>query len=332
MNKLLERWTRHLAASAMALAAVWAALGSGAAQAAYPDRPIRLIVGFPPGQATDVIARMLGKVLQDALGQPVVVENRPGAGGINGTVEAIRAAPDGYTLLVSSSGPLSVNPSLYAKLPYAPEKDLEPVSMLVRLPLYLAVNPSFPAKTFDEFLKLVKASPGKYDYASAGNGVTSHLTMELIKSQFGLFLLHVPYRGSGQAVSDVMAGQVPAIVDTGPAILPNMAAGKLRVLAVTTRERSSLTPAIASIAELSGTSFDVAAWVGLVAPRGVPPEIVEQLHKTIALHWTKPEVKSQMAALGGESVTMPPAAFRTYIAEETVKFARAVKISGAKVD
>lgn len=325
---LVSPWTRL----ATLILAVVASAHFSPAHAGYPEKPIRLVVGFPPGQATDVIARMLAKVLQDALGQPVVVENRPGAGGINGTTEVVRSAPDGYTLLVTSSGPLAVNPSLYARLPYKPEKDLEPISTLAALPLYLAVNPAFPAQTFGEFVRHVKSQPGKIDYASAGNGVTSHLAMELLKNQLQMFLVHVPYRGSGPALNDVIGGQVPVILDTGPAILPSGAAGKIRVLAVTTQQRSALTPDIPSIAELTKTSFDVSAWVGLVAPKGTPAQVIDTLHKAVQSNWNKPDIKRQLGSLGGETQTMAPAAFQAYIASETKKFAKAVALSGAKAD
>ncbi|MGJ7530586.1 Bug family tripartite tricarboxylate transporter substrate binding protein [Variovorax sp. GB1P17] len=312
--------------------AACALVPQAAMSAGYPTKPIRLVVGFPPGQATDVIARIVAKQLQDSLGQAVIVDNKPGAGGINGTQEVARSPADGYTLLVSSSGPLAVNPSLYPKLPYSVERDFDPVTLLASLPLYLAVNPSFEAQDFNGLMQIVKRSPGKYEYASAGNGVTSHLTMELIKNQFGLFLVHVPYRGSSPAINDVMAGQVPMTIDTGPAVLPMAQAGKLRVLGVTTGERSALTPQIPTIAEQTKTSFDVRAWVGIVAPKGTPADVIAILHKAIDNAWHKPEIRSQLATLGGEAKTMQPAAFGRLIQEETVKFARAVKLSGAKVD
>ena len=330
--KLFKRFSRMLPVLGGIALALAALMPQAALAADYPTKPIRLVVGFPPGQATDVIARIVAKQLQDALGQAVIVDNKPGAGGINGTQEVARSPADGYTLLVSSSGPLAVNPSLYPKLPYNVERDFEPISMLASLPLYLAVNPTFQAQNVNELFQVVKKAPGKFEYASAGNGVTSHLTMELIKNQFGLFLVHVPYRGSGPAVNDVVGGQVPIIVDTGPAILPIANAGKLRVLGVTTGERSSLTPQIPTIAEQTKTSFDVRAWVGIVAPKGTPADVIAILHKAIEGAWKKPEIRSQLANLGGEAQTMKPAAFGRLIQEETVKFGRAVKLSGAKVD
>jgi tripartite-type tricarboxylate transporter receptor subunit TctC len=321
-------WVRLVATVFIAAAATAVPL----AQAAYPDRPIRLVVGFPPGQATDIIARSLAKQLHDVLGQTVIVDNKPGAGGITGTQEVARAPADGYTLLVSSSGPLAINPSLYQKLPYKPDRDFEPVSLLASLPLYLAVNPSFPAKDFAEFLAVVRAQPGKIDYASAGNGVTSHLAMELLKNQLDLMLVHVPYRGSAPAINDVIAGQVRVILDTGPAILPHVNTGKLRILGVTTKDRSSLTPQVPTIAELTNTKFDVAAWVGLVAPRGTPIDVITALSKAVDATWQKAEVKNQLATLGGEAKTVSPVPFARYIEEESAKFARAVKLSGAKVE
>lgn len=298
----------------------------------YPTKPIRLVVAFPPGQATDVIARIVAKQLSDALGQGVIVDNKPGAGGINGTQEFTRAPADGYTLLVTSSGPLAISPSLNPKLPYNVERDFAPVSLLASVPLYVAVNPSFQAKNVEELFSAVKKAPGKFEYASAGNGVTAHLTMELIKNQFGLFLVHVPYRGSGPAVNDVVGGQIPMIVDTGPALLSMAQAGKLRILGVTTNERSSLTPQIPTIAEQTKSSFDVRAWVGIVAPKGTPADVITKLHKAIDDAWQKPDVRSQLAILGSEAKTLKPAAFGQFIQEETAKFARAVKLSGAKID
>ncbi len=308
-------------------------VAGAAAQTAYPTKPIKLIVGFPPGQATDLVARAAARKLQESLGQPVVVENKAGAAGIIGSETVAKAAPDGYTLVVGSSGTMAVNPSLYSKLPYHPLRDFQPVSLLAVVPLFLAVNPALPAQTAGDLVKLAKASPGKLTYGSAGSGVTSHLTMELFKNAQGIDITHVPYKGSPAAVTDLIGGQVNAMIDTGPALLPHMRTGKVRVLAIANRTRIAAAPDVPTMAEAGLGNFEAPAWVGLAAPKGTPREIVMALHKALASNWRNaPDVREQLNALGAEPAEMSPEDFTRYIQAEMDKWGTAVKISGAKVD
>lgn len=303
------------------------------AHAAWPDRPIRLIVGFPPGQATDLVARAVAKKLQEGLGQPVIVDNKPGAAGIIGSETAMKAAPDGYTLLVGSSGTMAINPSLYSKLTYHPIKDFAPVSLLAIVPLFLAVNPNFPAQTAADLVREARANPGKINYGSAGSGVTSHLTMELFKHAQGINMVHVPYKGSPAAVTDLIGGQINAMVDTGPALLPHMRSGKVRVLAVASRTRNAAAPNVPTMAEAGLGNFEAPAWVGLAAPKGTPKEVVDALHKALVAGWrAAADVRDQLNAVGAEPAVMTPEEFTRYIQAEMDKWALAVKLSGAKVD
>lgn len=300
---------------------------------AYPNRPIKLIVGFPPGQATDVIARMAARKLQEALGQPVVVENKPGASGIIGSELVSKATPDGYTLVVGSSGTMAINPSLYSKLPYHPLKDFEPVALLSTVPLFLAVNPSFPAQTAADLVRMAKAEPGKITYGSAGSGVTSHLTMELFKHTQGIDMTHIPYKGSPAAVTDLMSGQINAMIDTGPALLPHMRSGKVRVLAVASNKRNAAAPDVPTIAEAGLGNFETPAWIGLAAPKGTPKEVVDTLNKVFVKNWQDaPDVKAQLNNLGAEPSVLSPQDFSRFIQSEIDKWALAVRVSGAKVD
>ena len=315
------------------VAALALAIAAGAAQAAYPDKPIRLVVGFPPGQATDIIARSAARKLQEVLGQPVIVDNKAGAAGIIGSEIVAKAPPDGYTLLVSSSGPLAINPSLYSKLSYHPVRDFEPVTLLAVVPLFLAVNPAFPAQTAADLVKMAKAKPGKINYGSGGSGITSHLAMELLKHDQGINLTHVPYKGSPAAITDLIGGQVQLMFDTGPALLPHMRSGKLRILAVGSRNRNSAAPNVPTMAEAGLGNFEAPAWIGLVVPKGTPREIIDTLNKALQASWRDaPEVKEQMTPLGAEATAMTPEQFGRYIQSEMEKWSLAVKLSGAKVD
>ena len=323
------KWMQRLGALGLGLV-----LGTSAmAQGAYPNRPIKLIVGFPAGQATDVIARTAARKLQEALGQSVVVENKPGAAGIIGSEFVSKAAPDGYTLLVGSSGTMAINPSLYSKLPYHPLRDFQPVTLMSTVPLFLAVNPGFAAQTAGELVKLAKASPGKITYGSAGSGVTSHLTMELFKHTQGIDLTHVPYKGSPAAVTDLIGGQVNAMIDTGPALLPHMRSGKVRVLAVASRQRNAAAPQVPTMAEAGLGNFEAPAWVGLAAPKGTPKEVIAVLSKAFVTHWRDaPDVREQLNGLGAEPAEQTPEEFARFIQAEMDKWAVAVRVSGAKVD
>lgn len=303
------------------------------AHAAYPDKPIRIVVGFPPGQATDMIARIAAKKLQDAMGQPVVVDNKPGAAGIIGSELVAKAPADGYTLVVGSSGTMAINPSLYGKLPYHPLRDFVPVSILSVVPLFLAVNPQVPAQTAADLVKLAKTSPSRLNYGSGGSGVTSHLTMELLKHDLGIDMTHVPYKGSPAAVTDLIGGQITTMIDTGPALLPHMRSGKLRILAVASEKRNAAAPNVPTMQEAGLGHFVAPAWIGLAAPKGTPKEVIDTLYKALASSWRDaPDVNEQLNALGAEAALMKPDEFSKFIQSEIDKWAVAVKLSGAKVD
>lgn len=324
---------RKIIAAALA-GVVCAVAGISVASAAdtYPNKPIRIVVGFPPGQATDIIARLVAKKLEESLKQPIIVENKPGASGIIGTVDVIRAAPDGYTLLVSSSGPLAINPSLYAKIPYDVMRDLEPISEVAEVPLFLAVGPKLPVRTAEEFVEKARGNPGKLDYASAGNGVTSHLAMELLKHELGLDLQHIPYKGSPAAVTDLIGGQTSVMVDTGPALLPNSANGKLRILAVLSDKRVAAAPDVPTGKEAGIGELATPAWVGLVAPKGTPDAIIQKLYKALDSNWRDEDVKKALNGLGSQVVLSTPTEFKAYIQQEIKKWRVAVESSGARVD
>jgi tripartite-type tricarboxylate transporter receptor subunit TctC len=289
------------------------------AAAAWPARPLRLVVPFPPGGSTDILGREIAHKLQEALGQPVVVENKPGAGGSIGSAEAARAAGDGYTLLMGHIGTLAVNPSLYPKLPYDPRTSFVPVALMARVPNVLVVNPQVPARDVAELVALAKARPGALRYASGGNGSAAHLAMEYFKLSAGLDIVHVPYRGTAPAVTDVMGGQVEMTMTGVPAVLQHVKAGKLRALGVSSRTQVPSMPDVPPIAAtLPG--FEAIQWYGIVAPAGTPPDVVTRLNAEINRALATPELRARLEAEGAESAPDTPTAFGHLIASEIARW------------
>jgi tripartite-type tricarboxylate transporter receptor subunit TctC len=314
-----------------ALAAVVAMIATVAPAQPYPTRPIRLLVSFPPGGASDLIARTLGQPLSARLGQPVVVENRPGSNGNLAGELAARATPDGYTLLLSPSGLFAINPHLYAKMAIDPLKELMPVASLVSNELILAVNPALPVQDFQAFIALARAARPPLFYASIGNGSEHHLAMELLKQQAGIDLVHVPYRGGGPAAIGVMAGDVSAMFGGG-SVAPLIQAGKLKGLAVTGQRRSRLLPELPPIADVY-PGYEVTIWQGLCAPVGTPPEIVERLRGEVIAILGQPDFVEKLAAAGsGEPYVTTPAEFEARIRSDYARYGKLIKDAGLAVD
>ena len=324
--RLCRRRLLHLAAGAAALPAVsriaWAQ--------AYPTRPVRIIVGFPPGGGTDVLARIIGQRLSERLGQPVVIENRPGAGSIIATESVVRASPDGYTLLMVGTFN-AVNATLYEKLNYNFIRDIVAVAGISRVPNVMVVPPSFPAKTVAEFIVYAKASSGKITLGSEGNGGASHISGELFKMLAGIDMLHVPYRGAAPALTDLLAGQVQVMFATMPAAIQYIRAGNLRALAVTTAARSDALPNIPAVGEFV-PGYEASSWYGIGAPKKTPPAIVERLNKETNAAIAEPKLKVRFADLGAEPLSMTSGEFAKFIVEETEKWGKVVKIAGIKAE
>jgi len=308
------------------------AFASAAAAQGYPSKPIRLIVPFPAGSTPDIVGRALGQKLAEAWGQPVVVENKTGAGGNIGTAEAAKSAPDGHTLVIGINGPVAVNKALYKSLPYDPEKDLAPISLLAVGAQMLAVHPSVPAANLREFVDYVRKNPGKLSYGSVGAGSGSHLTMELLKSQAKLDMVHVPYRGFPPAVQDLLAGNIHATFAIVPAVLPNVKAGKLKGIAVTSEKRSSLAPDVPTVAEQGFPRFDATVWIGLLAPAGLPKDVFAKLAAETQKGMADPELRKRLGGLGFEVVGGTPEQFAAFIKSETEKWTGIVKLTGATAD
>ena len=314
-----------------ALAAALIALCAGGATAQqYPTKPIRLIVAFPPGGSTDIIARVVGQKLGERLGQQVVIDNRGGAGGTIGTEMAAHAAPDGYTLTMGTTSTHVVSVAVYSKLRYDPTKDFAPITLVAITPYLLVVNPSVQAKTLKEFVSLVKEQQGKLNYASAGNGTTTHLAMEMLKSVAGLDIVHVPFNGNGPANTAVLGGQVQALFGSMPAVLPHAKAGKLRPLAVGTAKRSPSLPDVPTVDESGYKGYEASLWLGFIAPRATPKPIIDRLHKELVAIVNMPETKDLLAKNGADPITNTPAEFSALIKDEIGKYVKAVKAAGMK--
>jgi tripartite-type tricarboxylate transporter receptor subunit TctC len=299
------------------------------AQSNYPNRALRIIAPSAPAGAADTVARVIAQRLADRLGQPVTVDARPGAGTVIGTEAAARAAPDGYTLLIALPA-LAINPSIYAKLPYDARRDFTPITQAVSQPNLLVVHPSLPARSVQELLALAKAHPGELVYASSGVGASSHLTIELFLLMTGTRMLHVPYKGPGPGVIDLMAGRVSLMAPSTIATLPHVRSGRLRALAVTTLKRVTGLPDIPTIAEAGVPGYESVSWYGLAAPAGTPKEIIVRLHKETVAILNTPDVKERFARDGTEVVAGTPEQFDAYIRAEIVKWARVVKSAGIK--
>jgi tripartite-type tricarboxylate transporter receptor subunit TctC len=308
--------------------------GPGAARAAdaWPARPLRFVVVAPAGSSLDVIARLIGDKLKDRLGQPLVVDNKPAAGGTAGTGEVAHSAPDGYTLVMSYNGPLAFGPFLYSKLTYDPLKDLAPVILTTNQPNLLVVNASLPIHSVQEMIAYAKANPGKLTYASVGNGSSSHLTMEWLKSRAGFDALHVPFNGAPPALTSILAGDTQALFTVPTVLIPHVKAGKLRALAVTGRTRYALLPEVPTMIESGIKDFEANAWNGVLVAAGTPPEIVARLNQEIDAILKDPDVKGRLNAAGLDPVGGSPQAFRDLIRSEAERWGPVIKATGAKID
>ena len=315
------------------LACAAALPGSATAAAAdYPARPIRVLVGFAPGGSADIIARAVSQKLADALKQPVVVDNRSGASGIIAADLTAKAQPDGYTLFEATMTTHGIGPNLHAKLPYDVRKDFEAVALMVRIPLVLFVNASVPAASVKEFVALTKSSPGKYSYASAGAGSPPHLAAELLKLKTGALLLHVPYKGTGAALPDVVGGQIHMMIDGPPPFLPHVKAGRLKALGAASEKRNPLLPEVPTFAEAGITGMEAGLWYGIVVPKGTPKAIVARLNAEINRALGEPDLRERFAAQSVEIVGGTPDAFARYIELELKRWGEVARAANIKVE
>ena len=305
------------------------------AQNAFPTKPIRFIVPYPPGGPLDTIARLTGQQVSQRLGQPVIIENKPGAGGNLGADAVAKSAPDGYTILMGAVATHAINPTLYKKMPYDAAKDFAPITLLVSTPNVLVINSSVKARSVTELIALAKREPGKLNFGSGSNGSAGHLAGELFKSMANVDMTHVPYKGSAPAQQDLLAGQIQIMFDNLASAMPQIKAGKLNALAVTTAQRSGFAPDLPTIAESGGAAlagFDISTWFGVFAPAGTPKEIIAVFNQEFNRAIRVAEVKEKLDGMGAEAVGTTPEAFQSYIKTEASKYADVIKKSGAQVD
>ena len=314
------------------IAASMALPGPLFAQGAWPNRPIRYIVPFAPGGTTDILARVVGEKLGVALGQTIVVDNRPGQGGSAGATELARAAPDGYTIGGGTISSHAINASLYDKLSYDPVTSFAPITLYATQPNVLLLHPSVPAATLAEFIALLKANPDKYSFGSAGIGTSQHISGELFKTMAGVKMQHVPYRGSGQMIPELLGGTLQVAVDNIATALPHMKAGKLRALAVTTAQRSGVAPDVPTMAESGLAGYELSSWQAVFAPAGTPPAIVERLYTEIAKILKLPDISKRLSDLGLDLSGMPPAQLAALVKAEVPRLGKVVRDSGAKAE
>ena len=311
-----------------------ALLGSvtmAAAQDAFPTRPVSLVIPFPAGGSTDLVGRIVAEKMSSLLGQQIVVDNRGGAGGNVGSAAVAKAEPDGYTILMGTVATHAINPALYKKMPYDPVADFAPISLLVVVPNVLVVNPDFPAQNVQELIALAKEKPGELSYASSGNGTPLHLSGELFKSMAGVDIVHVPYKGAGPALIDVMGGHVPIMFDNLPSSTEHIKAGKLRGLAVTTAERAPSMPDLPTIAESGLPGYETYTWNALFAPAGTPPEVIAKLNEAAVAAVKDPAVQAKLADVGASVVGSTPEELGEHVKAEMAKWAPVVKASGAQI-
>ena len=307
-------------------------LAMPAAAADYPTRPVTLVVAFPPGGASDVLARILGRKLEQIVGQPFMIDNRPGAGGNVAAEVVAHAAPDGYTLLAGNNAILATNAALYKKINFDPEADFAPIGLIGSQANILVVNPAVPARSMAELIAFAKANPGKLNFASSGHGLAAHLAGELFKAEARIDIVHVPYKGAAPALQDVIAGHVQMMFATASSVVPHIKEGKVRALAVASLKRTAVVPEIATIDELGIKNFDATTWHGLVAPAQTPREIIATLNRALLAALADPGVKTSLNDLGVDIIGGMPAEFAAYIKSEIPKWTAIIKASGAKLD
>lgn len=317
------------AAAILALAAAWAPAASGAADN-YPSKPIRTVITFPAGGPTDVIVRMIGQRVNDLHGVPFIADNRGGAGGIIGTEIVARAAPDGYTLLVGTAGGMTINPNLHARLSYDPMRDFAPVAMLVLNPQILVIHPSLGAKDLKAFVAIAKARPGAINFASAGTGTATHLGLELLKLTAGIEVTHVPYKGGAPALTDLVGGQVQALLVSIPSVLPHVHAGRVRALAVTTLKRSASAPDVPTVAESGYPGFEYSNWNALFAPAGTRPERVKRMNAIVSGILREPDIAGKLSAQGADPAPGTPDDLGRYMRADDARWKQVIRSAGLK--
>lgn len=322
---------KHLSRIGAAVLAL-SAFPMDAQSQAYPARSIRMVIGFPPGGGTDIVGRIVAQRLSEALGQSVLPDNRGGAAGMIGTEIVAKAPPDGYTVLMAHIAAISILPSLMPKLPYDAAKDFAPISLVAIAPNLLVVHPSLPVRTVKDLIALAKARPGQLQYASPGAGTVQHLAGELFKLQAKVDMLHVPYKGSGQSIVDLVSGQVHLNFDSMPPVMPHVKAGKLRAIAVTSEKRFVLLPDVPSVSEGGVAGFDMSTWWGLLAPGGASKDVIARLHAETAKLLRQADVKERIANVGAETVGNSPEEFGAFIRSERAKYAKIVKDGNIKLD
>ncbi|CAG9185262.1 Bug family tripartite tricarboxylate transporter substrate binding protein [Cupriavidus pampae] len=332
MTKQPSKVRRHLLAAGVALAAGFTAIGGAHAQAAYPTKPITLIVPFSAGGTTDILARIVGLELGKALGQPVVIDNRPGAGGNIGASLAAKAPADGYTLFMGTIGTHAINQSLYSKMPFDPVKDFAPITRVAMVPNVVVVNPKVPVNNIKELIAYVKANPDKLSFGSSGSGSSIHLSGELFNMMTNLHIQHIPYKGSAPAVNDLLGNQIGLMFDNLPSSYPHVKAGKLRAIAVTSAKRSPALPDVPTVAEAGVPGYEATSWFALYATGGTPQAIVDRLNAETVKILALPDVKKKLAEQGAEANPEKPAQLAAFMKAESAKWAKVVKASGATVD